>query len=493
MPPKISQKPFGYAFLIVCVIVIAAKITVQAQDNPDPPPVITVWDNYQYLAGPDTMSLYVQICATDTVLHIYGNIPAHIYHFISTSNGEHWQLLADEHEYNISIGGSVKTYFGHDKFYTVYDASGPNLNDDFINFRASTNLGQSWFRSSHLRVDGIYGGPLDCNITGNGDTVFVIGQQGDGREYSQQLWRSYDAGNSWEHLFTQIRGYGTFHPGFEYDASSGVLHVATIAPFDSNSGNDDVYYWRSTDNGDTWSDSVLIGYGETGGGSGALAMRSDGLGNVAIVWGNVASLPQHTGEICRISHDQGLTWQPANKLGDGNGYANDVTISDTYVGVAWYKPGSNPTGYLYYNDSFNGGDSWTGVQEAARGDFLWSIGMVRVGNYSHIVFRVDPGARPGYIRYNPYTGIDDGPDNLIPSRIALLAYPNPFNSSTTLSINNSENAEISIFDITGKLIATLHARQGSVVWDATGFSSGVYFARVMDGGNSKSIKLVLLK
>lgn len=77
--------------------------------------------------------------------------------------------------------------------------------------------------------------------------------------------------------------------------------------------------------------------------------------------------------------------------------------------------------------------------------------------------------------------------------IGLSAYPNPLNSSTTISINNSQNAEISIFDITGRLVATLYARRGRAVWDATGFTSGVYFARVRDGDKGQSVKLILLK
>jgi hypothetical protein len=77
--------------------------------------------------------------------------------------------------------------------------------------------------------------------------------------------------------------------------------------------------------------------------------------------------------------------------------------------------------------------------------------------------------------------------------LSLSCYPNPFNSNTIITINNSDNINISIFDITGRLVATLKAEKGRAIWDAAGFTSGIYFARVKDGDKGQSIKLILLK
>jgi hypothetical protein len=91
-------------------------------------------------------------------------------------------------------------------------------------------------------------------------------------------------------------------------------------------------------------------------------------------------------------------------------------------------------------------------------------------------------------------GIDEGNGNRLPDDYSLSAYPNPFNSSTTISITGIDKAEIGIYDITGRLIAKLAAENGKSVWEASGYSSGVYFARIIgSGGRSKSIRLVLLK
>jgi hypothetical protein len=74
----------------------------------------------------------------------------------------------------------------------------------------------------------------------------------------------------------------------------------------------------------------------------------------------------------------------------------------------------------------------------------------------------------------------------------LSAYPNPFNSATTITLTGAEQSEIGIYDITGRLITTLYTVGGQAVWDASVYSSGLYFARAA-GEKANTIKLVLVK
>ncbi len=92
---------------------------------------------------------------------------------------------------------------------------------------------------------------------------------------------------------------------------------------------------------------------------------------------------------------------------------------------------------------------------------------------------------------NP-TGIIGNADAL-PDQITLEAYPTPFNAQTTLFLTGMTKAEISIFDLTGRRIASLNAENGKVVWDARGFSSGIYFARAYGNDVSNCERLILLK
>ena len=87
------------------------------------------------------------------------------------------------------------------------------------------------------------------------------------------------------------------------------------------------------------------------------------------------------------------------------------------------------------------------------------------------------------------------------------SYPNPFNPSATIqfSLPRSGNVKLTIFDILGRQLATLlderrEAGDHSLVWNASGRSSGIYFYRlevtsVSDSGKSftQVKKMMLLK
>ena len=99
------------------------------------------------------------------------------------------------------------------------------------------------------------------------------------------------------------------------------------------------------------------------------------------------------------------------------------------------------------------------------------------------------------------TTIDEKYQNL-PKQISLQQnYPNPFNPKTTIKYNLPATAdvEIRVYNYLGQTITTLvSARQtaGSykVEWDASAFSSGVYFYRLTTKtGFISTKKLILLK
>lgn len=102
------------------------------------------------------------------------------------------------------------------------------------------------------------------------------------------------------------------------------------------------------------------------------------------------------------------------------------------------------------------------------------------------------------------TGIDTPAP--LPRETALLgAYPNPFNSSTTIrfSLLTASDVVITIYNVTGQLMRAFRldnapAGDGSVVWNGTdesgsAVSSGVYFYRMEAGDFRASSRVTLLK
>ena len=97
------------------------------------------------------------------------------------------------------------------------------------------------------------------------------------------------------------------------------------------------------------------------------------------------------------------------------------------------------------------------------------------------------------------SGIDDQP--LTPESPFLGAnYPNPFNSSTTIEFDLPEtmHARIDIFDILGRRVETpvneiLEVGRHIVVWNASRYSSGLYFYRLEAGDYIRVRKMVYIK
>ena len=78
--------------------------------------------------------------------------------------------------------------------------------------------------------------------------------------------------------------------------------------------------------------------------------------------------------------------------------------------------------------------------------------------------------------------------------------PNPFNPTTTInfSIVEAGNVSIDVFNVAGQKVDTIanefmSSGSQSVVWDASGFSAGIYFYTVKSGDITKTMKMTLLK
>jgi len=128
-----------------------------------------------------------------------------------------------------------------------------------------------------------------------------------------------------------------------------------------------------------------------------------------------------------------------------------------------------------------------------------------------LVYSMEPGARfsgdfLGGIEGNVITlemaTYDGAPvtTKLVPEEFALYpCYPNPFNPITTISfaLASSVDYELVIYNALGQRVETFTGHGGPglerVDWNATGYSSGVYFYRLTAGDFTDTRKMVLLK
>ncbi|MBT7790357.1 MAG: T9SS type A sorting domain-containing protein, partial [Calditrichaeota bacterium] len=95
----------------------------------------------------------------------------------------------------------------------------------------------------------------------------------------------------------------------------------------------------------------------------------------------------------------------------------------------------------------------------------------------------------------------NGPGNEMPESISLIeAYPNPFNSTATISLNLRETATVNavLYDLSGQQVQTIHqgvlsAGQNRFSLNGSNLSVGTYIVRVDTPTQSMTQTLSLVK
>ncbi len=201
----------------------------------------------------------------------------------------------------------------------------------------------------------------------------------------------------------------------------------------------------------------------------------------------------------------------------GKKYYNKGTIiRTTNGGLTWdYTdiPEAKLTGCIYFinqNTGYAGaegisykttnhGANWFGIMTKSpdlHGIYFTDQNTgYAVGSNGTIIKTTNGGGNP--IGLNPVS-------HTVPSEFRLYRnYPNPFNPTTRIKFSipagiGGEKVEISVFDIIGRKVEVLvneelKAGLYEVSWNATQFSSGVYFCRMKAGGFLSTNKMILLK
>ena len=89
---------------------------------------------------------------------------------------------------------------------------------------------------------------------------------------------------------------------------------------------------------------------------------------------------------------------------------------------------------------------------------------------------------------------------MIPHQLTISNFPNPFNPTTNIQYNVEKSAPYKLYisDINGRIIKDFKISSYTngkriISWNASQYSSGIYFAILEQGNNFKSIKLSLIK
>ncbi|TKJ41570.1 hypothetical protein CEE37_03115 [candidate division LCP-89 bacterium B3_LCP] len=124
------------------------------------------------------------------------------------------------------------------------------------------------------------------------------------------------------------------------------------------------------------------------------------------------------------------------------------------------------------------------------------LDVVGAGTYTYQLMETDIG---GAVTYSDELTVTVG--SVFVTEYSLSAnYPNPFNPTTNISfaLPNDGVVSLSVYDISGSLVATLvdgfrSAGSYEATFDATGLTSGVYFYQLTADDYSSMHKMVLMK
>lgn len=218
-----------------------------------------------------------------------------------------------------------------------------------IYYRRSQDGGANWEPETRLTNDTCYSGYSSVAVSGQNVHIVWF----DNRSGNEDIYykRSTDAGTTWG-PDTQL----TTSPVIQDFPSVAVwwsdIHVVFS---DERNGNWEIYYMRSTDGGDTWEPETRLTDDPAWSCGACIAVNGQ---NVHLVWSDDRALSAYFDVYYKRSTDGGTTWGPDTRLTyDFSGYTPCVALSRSNVYVVWQDE-RDGNYEIYFKRSTNNGIDW---------------------------------------------------------------------------------------------------------------------------------------
>jgi hypothetical protein len=359
-----------------------------------------------------------------------------------------------------------------------------NLDSTHILFGRSTDAGLTWTQVQRINkrggtcVDGDYAVEGAVPTAGPEGNIYVAWSGPNGvSDFKIFFDRSTDGGVTWLAndiiAANQAGGWDMTIPGINRcngmpiivsDVSGGPYngYIHLVYADQTNGTTDtDIWYVRSTNNGNTWSTPFKV--------------NNDASGKHQFFpW---MTVDQVTGYIYCVFYDR-----------------RNYTDNQTDV---------------YLAKSTDGGTTWTN-ERISESPFNPTSGVF-IGDYICITAhnnkirpiwtRLSSGTLSAWTAIIDITVDVENTSNEKPSAYKLSQnYPNPFNPNTRIAFElpSANYVSINVYDVTGKLTAKLtdeyyNAGSYELFWDASSLSSGIYYYTMISGGFKETKKMIITK
>ncbi len=245
--------------------------------------------------------------------------------------------------------------------------------------------------------------------------------------------------------------------------------------------------------------SITGGLSQTTADDDSYAILRSTFGSGATFWGVDFDIDEDEDAITKISieyngYEKGLGGSSDLEfqlLGISDDYIYSTTFNDGNDHDVNFNVSQNPSNFVFDNAGQN--------QVHLHCLSTWSSGSTKilVTGVDYVHLTVEYETEGGGIGKSNYVA----EINPLPSQFMLNRnYPNPFNPSTHISFSIPENGytTLKVYNSIGQEISNLisqnmEAGKHSAVWNAYGFSSGIYFCELTWNGKRQVQKMVLTK
>jgi len=383
---------------------------------------------------------------------------------------------------------------------TVHVAWNEEVGDSIL-YTRSTNSGREWDIPKTLSSSGFV---VDIGVSG--DSVIVYW----GTTTAAYLSISTDAGFSWL-------------PAQQIPKERAAIDddIAVCLPFlhltyEGDTVPVEIYYQRSSDVGQTWSDSIMLSEADMWTGQiPSIAVDHDS--NVYVDWWDYKNSPYAwTGSIFfRKSVNSGATWDTIQNITTlYRARLSDIAVFGNDVHIVWLDqrnyPGSPFDSFeIYYRYSSNKGNTWGPETRLTNDpcDSQWPRLAVDTG-FVYLVWADNRDLDSIWRCYEIYFKrghIEVG----IETEKYVLSSPQIFQITPSLSrdevrcyynLSQSRGWMIDVFDVCGRKVwhSEGFAQRGEVIWDCKDnrgkeVRNGVYFIRFKVGEMIHQKKVVIIK
>ncbi|UCE36709.1 MAG: hypothetical protein JSW00_14510 [Thermoplasmata archaeon] len=353
------------------------------------------WSDPFQLSGPQTNCYIPAIAVNNSTVHVIYSQRNYtgIYYKRGYNNGTIWEnekLLI-----NVTSGEPAIAVYNNNVHIVWSDFRNNeemNISKGWeIYYKRSTDGGNTW--SDDMRLsnadNNISGTP---NIVCEGDIVHVV--WGDARDSVGTMYYGYggaiyykksvDNGNNWTNdtriSDTKVKA---FVPSIAI--SGNYVYVAWNDKRDYV--NDEIYFKRSIDQGETWENDTRLTFSEniTSYIPDIAAMNE----SVYITW---EEDNYYDGVSFIKSENYGQTWSNITPLTPGIHFVGvpKIGINENYIHIA-FERGDSLGGDLFYLISKDFGENWENIRKITFNELVWSyVNIYVMGNLLHFVW-TDPG------------------------------------------------------------------------------------------------------